>query len=120
MESSYARVTQGLLAEWARWHYYRSGEVRGYPHEVPFYRLFRAGGIREALVTDEEAERIDRAVAKLSARCPDQAAVLKLYYLEGMTIQTIARKTGYRTRAAQLLRQAETAIEWILDITIID
>jgi len=115
MESTYSRAVRGLLTEWAIWHHYQSGEVKGYPTRTPFDRM-RGGGARSALIADIDAEKVDRAVARLDQRCPDQAGVLKLYYLEGMSIDTIRVKLRIsRPDATQTLRQAETAVEWILD-----
>ncbi len=84
MESTYSGLTRSLLMEWARWKWYQSGEVRGYAREVPFYRLMRGASVGGPVITDDQAERVDRAVSRLSQRCPDQAEVIRMYYLDGV------------------------------------
>lgn len=118
MESNHARYTRSLLAEWAKWRYYQSGEVKGFPHEVPFYRLFRGASVGGPVITDDQAEKVDSAVSRLMQRCPDQGSVLALYYLESMPPLKIGKRLDYgETRVRELLKQAENAIEWILDST---
>lgn len=68
------------------------------------------------IISDDEGEDIDRAVAMLLERCRDQGTVLTLYYVEGMTVQTVARRcrlSGHHAR--RLLAQAETAIDWMIN-----
>ena len=118
MESNHSRATRSLLIEWARWRDYQSGEVKGFPGEVPFYRMMRGSSVSGPLITDDTAERVDSAVSRLTNRCPDQGAVLTLYYRDYKSIPDICKsqKIG-ETRARELLRTAENAIEWILDCT---
>lgn len=117
-ESTYQLKTQTLLEEWAKWRYYQSGEVRGYPREVPFYRLMRGTAVSSPIITDEVGERVDAAVTRLCNRCPDQGQAIKMRYLQGHNSGSIGRemKIG-ETSARQLLKSGETAIEWILDST---
>lgn len=118
MESNHRIATQILLEQWARWRYYQSGEVRGYPREVPFYRMMRSGAVSSPHITDETAQRVDYAVTRLSDRCPDQGAVVKLRYLDGKTPSRIARELHIgETRARQLLAQGEYAVEWIIEVS---
>jgi hypothetical protein len=121
MESNHGRLVSSLLSEWAKWRHYQSGEVRGYPTAIPTERL-RGSSVSSALIMDSQAEVVDRAVAKLAARCPDQGTVLKLYYLERPNLGWVGdrvtdqygRRIG-RQAATVKLRQAESAIEWILE-----
>ncbi len=116
MESSHLLATQLLLEQWARWRFYQSGEVKGYPREVPFYRMMRGTAVSQPHITDEMGERIDYAVTRLTDRCPEQGEAIKLRYLEGDSPGKIGRTLGVgETRAREILRQGYTAIEWILD-----
>jgi hypothetical protein len=110
--------TQFKLEQWARWRDYQTGEVKGYPREVPFYRLMRGTAVSAPMITDSLGERVDYAVTRLCARCPDQGQAIKLRYLDGHNPGRIGRemKTG-ETKARELLRAGESAIEWILDCT---
>lgn len=103
-----------MLSEWAKWRLSESGEAKGYPHQTPIRRLL-GGGLPSASIAEDEAEQIDRAVCRLMERCPDQATVLCLYYLESLTVEKVQRRTkqSYQT-TARLLLQAQTAIDWIL------
>jgi len=114
MESTYSRAVQADLAGWSIWHHQQSGVVRGYPNAIPTERL-RGSTVKSAPITDEVAEKVDSSVAKLCVRSPDQGEVLKLYYLEHKTLSEIGRRLGIgRMIATQRLKQAETAIEWII------
>mgnify|MGYP003531419792 FL=1 len=116
MESNHRIATQILLEQWARWRYYQSGEVKGYPREVPFYRMMRGTGVSSSYITDAAGERVDYAVARLCDRCPDQGQIIKLRYLDGKPPARIARELFIgETRARQLLAQGELGIEWSLD-----
>lgn len=118
MESNHLLATQLLLEQWARWRYYQSGEVKGYPREVPFYRMMRGSGVSSPHITDEVAERVDYAVTRLCDRCPDQGQAVKLRYLEGDSPAKIGRVLCVgETRARELLRQGVTALDWILECT---
>lgn len=118
MESNHLLATQLLLEQWARWRYYQSGEVKGYPREVPFYRLMRGTGVSAPYITDEQGEKIDYAVTRLCDRCPDQGQAIKLRYLEGDSPGKIGRVLGVgETRARDILRQAYTAIDWLLEMS---
>jgi DNA-directed RNA polymerase specialized sigma24 family protein len=117
MESNNRIHTQLLLEQWAKWRYYQSGAVLGYPREVPFYRLMRGSGVGDPYITDAKAERVDAAVARLCNRCPDQGEIVKLRYLDGKAPARIARELHIgETRARQLLAQGEYAIEWVLEM----
>jgi len=118
MESNHRLNTQLLLEGWALWRYYQSGEVKGYPREVPFYRLMRGASVSGSILTDEQAQRVDAAVGRLSARCPDQGQCIRLRYLDGKSLRFIATALDVpKTRAEDLLKSGVLAVEWILDCT---
>lgn len=118
MDSNHRIATQLLLEQWTRWRYYQSGEVKGYPREVPFYRMMRGTAVSSPHISDDTAQRVDYAVTRLSDRCPDQGQIVKLRYLDGKPPATIARELHIgETRARQLLAQGEYAIEWILEVS---
>ena len=125
MESNHTRLVRSLLSEWAKWHHVQSGQVRGYPTEIPTERL-RGSSVSSLLILDIQAEVVDRAVSRLAGRCKDQADILKLYYLDGISLTGMSRaykkqsgKYIDRQAATVKLRQAESAIEWILEPEII-
>jgi len=60
-----------MLIERASWHHYQSGEVKGYPTAIPTERL-RGSSVKSALITDDAAVKVDKAVAKLCRRSPEQ------------------------------------------------
>jgi Phage antitermination protein Q len=116
MESNHLLATQLLLEQWARWRHLNSGEVRGYPREVPFYRMMRGTAISQPYITDVMGEQVDGAVTRLCNRCPDQGEAVKLRYLEGHSPGKIGRQIGVgETKARDLLRCGVIAIEWILE-----
>lgn len=105
---------QERLVQWANWT--RADSGIGYPSRTPFDRL-RGSSIPEAHITDDVAIRVDAAIGRLRQRCPDQAAVLVEYYLDRRTLAKIARRRRInRHQAALVLRQAETAVDWILEV----
>jgi DNA-directed RNA polymerase specialized sigma24 family protein len=107
-------AVQWKLVEWARWRHAGAGVNIGYPTQTPFRRLL-GGSVATAMIADEEGEKIDRAVSRLLDRCRDQGEVLVLYYVEGMTVQTVARKQRLSyEHARRLLAQAETAIDYMI------
>jgi hypothetical protein len=122
MDQTYNRVVKGLLTEWATWHHFRSGEAKGFPNQTAFRRLL-GGGVSEPYITDEEAEKVDRAVAKVREKSPERGQVLKLYYLEWKSPSAIGRimkdETGRplgRHEAERLLLRAESGVEYLLDL----
>ena len=116
MESNHLLATQLMLEQWARWRYYQSGEVKGFPREVPFYRMMRGTGVSAPYITDDMGERVDYAVTRLCDRCPDQGQAIKARYLDGDSPARIGRALGIgETRARELLKQGVGAVSWILE-----
>ena len=105
---------QDKLVQWANWS--RSDQGIGYPSRATFDRL-RGSSVPSAHITDEAAVRVDAAIGRLRMRCPDQAEVLVEYYRDRLTLAKIARRRRpmNRHQAGILVKQAETAIEWIIE-----
>lgn len=116
MESNHRLLVQDLLIEWAKWQSYQSGVVKGYPMETPFYRMMRSTAVRDAMISDEVAVSVDRAVAALDKRSPTLAKVLRMNYLNHDGYSAIGREIKEsRDEVKRMLRQAETAIEYTLE-----
>lgn len=116
IESTYFRKTDYELDQWGVWNRYRTGEVRGYPREVPFYRMMRGSGVRDANIAEDRADQISAAHRRLSNRCPDQGRVVYLKYVEQYSHAKIGKELGItETRSRELWKQGVHAIEWILD-----
>jgi len=111
-------ATQVLLEQWGLMCNRQTGEVKGYPPEVPFYRMMRGTAVSMPWITDSDWDRVDYAVRRLSQRCPDQGAIIKLRYVEYLPPAKIARKIRCgETAARQELSRAVEAIKWILECT---
>lgn len=116
MESNHFRRTDYELDQWGFWSRTRTGEVRGYPREVPFYRMMRGSGVRDANIPEDRADQISNAHRRLTDRCPDQGMVIKLKYVEQLSHAKIGKQMGFsETRSRELWRQGVNAIEWILE-----
>jgi hypothetical protein len=112
MESTYQIKIQSMLEQWAIWTSQQSGEVKGYPREVPFYRMMRGASVSAPSVSDFLGELVDGAVTSLSQTYPQEGKAIKLRYLEGMSHKRMGREIGVsETRARELQRQGERYIE---------
>jgi DNA-directed RNA polymerase specialized sigma24 family protein len=117
-ESSFRRATQAILTAWGTWSRVNSGEVRGYPHQTPERRLYSLPGqtARPISLSDDAGWRVDRAVSKLGERFPDEHAALTLWYIDRLPISEIARRLNAGdTKAREVLRCGENAVELLLD-----
>jgi len=112
MESTYRIKIQTMLESWAKWTFQQSGEVRGYPREVPFYRMMRGASVSSPDVPDELGEKVDAAVSRLCHAYPNEGEAIKLRYLEGNSHKTIGRAIRVsETTAGDLIRAGERFIE---------
>lgn len=108
--------TQWKLREWARWRLIQSGVAQGFSNATPIRKMF-GGSVVDAMISDLEAERIDRAVCELARRNQNQHLVLVLHYVEELPVQTVASRCGISYELARrLIAQAETAIEYLLEM----
>jgi len=116
MESTYKIKIQTMLESWAQWMRYQSGEVKGYPREVPFYRMMRGASVGAPSIPDTVGEAVDGAVSKLCHAYPNEGEAIKLRYLEGNSHKTIGRALHVsETTAGDLIRSGERFIEGAID-----
>lgn len=116
MESTYRIKIQTMLEQWAIWQCQQNGEVRGYPREVPFYRMMRGASVSAPSIPDTIGEAVDGAVSKLSHAYPQEGEAIKLRYLEGNSHKTIGRTLRVsESTAGDLIRSGERYIEGAID-----
>jgi DNA-directed RNA polymerase specialized sigma24 family protein len=116
MESTYQIKIQSMLEQWALWTSQQSGEVKGYPREVPFYRMMRGASVSAPAVADSVGEAVDGAVSRLCQVYPPEGEAIKLRYLEGNSHKTIGRALRVsETTAGDLIRAGERYIEGAID-----
>jgi len=100
--------TPRLLEEWALWSRINTGSKVGYPSSCPF--VFKKGDSHLA-ITDDEAQEIDAAVARLVMRDKEMGKVLKLYYFSNSNASLVARKMEIGRKRVNVLVQCGTA--WV-------
>ncbi|MFT5766758.1 MAG: hypothetical protein ACI9DH_000577 [Halioglobus sp.] len=112
----------GLLTEWARWRQVNNGADVGYPHQTTFARFMKPTGganVKPAIIDDEQAERVDRAVSRLKRRCDDgdyRYEVLTDSYLLGKQDHIIGERLKMsRSSVVGIRRAAENFIEGRID-----
>lgn len=118
MESTHRLAIEYDVEQWGIWNRYATGEVKGYPREVPFYRLMRGRSVRSASITEDRVDLINAAMRRLRERCPDQERILRLRYVDDLKPSKIGKLLGLgETRVREVIRQGLTAIEWIVECT---
>ena len=116
MESTYQVKIQTMLEQWAKWQGQQSGEVKGFPREVPFYRMMRGASVSAPSIPDSVGEVVDGAVSRLCHVYPQEGEAIKLRYLEGNSHKTIGRALRVsETTAGDLIRAGERYIEGAID-----
>lgn len=109
--------TQELLTEWARWVLSYGYGFLGYPSVQSFRRL-AGSSVRSALITDEEASKVDSLVAKLKQRDPEMGKAVISYYLSGCNRAFVARVHGWPAQRTRVLIDAGTAwLDAALDLS---
>jgi len=109
------REIQDLLLQWAMWEKNGRPSV-GYPSRTAFDRL-RGSSVKSAQIDDTTGEWVDSAVSRLGTRSPIQAITLRLYYLDGKSMDRTGRALKprrCRREVKSLLASAESCLEWIL------
>lgn len=109
-------ATEYLLEQWGFW--YRSGA--GVPrYTSPSLALMRdnvGSTVPTALITNEEAERVDQALARLLKRDRQMGDSVWLFYGEKRTCHGIGRKLGIgKSKAAELIKSGVAWIDGALD-----
>lgn len=107
--------TRALLELWGVWKQYGSG-LPCYASPTRIMMQALAGStVREASITDEEAVRVDNAIARLRSRDKEMGDVVVLYYAHALPIRSVARemKIG-KDRADRLLLSGVAWIDGVL------
>lgn len=108
--------TEYLLEQWGFW--YRSGA--GVPrYTSPSLALVRdnvGSTVPSAIITNEDAERVDQAVARLIKRDREMGDCVWLHYGEKRTYHGIAKRLKIgKSKAAELVRSGVAWIDGALD-----
>lgn len=117
VEKSGRREIQDLLTAWARWRRIDSGANIGYASQTNFARHIKSTGswlTKDALITDDMAGLVDRAVSRLRVRCSrgdHRYDVLTDYYILDMSDSAIGRRLRIDRRTVISARHA--AESWV-------
>lgn len=106
---------QDILIEWAAWVHSESEGRIYYPSRTAFDRM-RGGGIRSAMISEEAAESVSQAMAKLSRQKPVFFDVLERYYLQSQSLSKIARE---RKESRHMVSQALFAAENVVEVMVL-
>lgn len=107
------RDTERKLEEWARWVRVGSPEQQ-LRYKSPMGHLMRqkVGSVLPTpMITDEDAERVDRAVARLVIRRPEMGHLLIAYYVDGESFSRIGRE--HRISREQVSTIVRAAVCWV-------
>lgn len=104
--------TVALLAEWGKWSRGGYGNLGTRSAMAVAMELVEPAANRTAInICDEDALRVERAVARLRLRAPEQYQALNLYFVVGLGQREVAlRMKISRDRASHILT---AAISWV-------
>lgn len=102
--------TEFMLEQWARWALVNPGVSLGYPNLTTFRRLL-GSTVSTPLISDEEAGKIDQAVADLVQRDNEMAAALITFYFSNGNLRRSAEILG--TTREKLRMLVKTGEAWI-------
>lgn len=108
--------TEYLLEQWGYWC--RSGA--GIPrYTSPAFALMRdnvGSTVPTAMITNADAEKVDRAVARLGKRDQEMGDCVWLHFAEKRTYHGIAKRLGIgKSKAAELVRSGVAWVDGALD-----
>lgn len=89
--------TSWLLAQWALWARCGSCEPRGYGEGVMFQDVARQRKSSALLISDEEAQRVDKIISKLKVRDREMAMATMVYYFSAGNASHVARVLSGRS-----------------------
>jgi hypothetical protein len=99
-----------MLEQWGKWAYHGRGLVIYYPSIEPFARM--AGSkTPEPCITDAEGMLIDRIVAELIKRHPQEGEAVAIYHLNAGSFRRLGKLTHVDDKTAARRYQAGTM--WI-------
>lgn len=108
--------TESKLIEWGYWCLSGSGLPR---YTSPAFALMRdnvGSTVPTPMITDEEAMKVDRAVARLEKRDPEIGSCIWLHFAEKRTYHGIAKRLGIgKSKAAELVKAGVAWVDGALD-----
>lgn len=104
--------TDLLLQYWAAWVHQTPAVKTRFPTLTPFRRLMGGSIKARSPLTDEQAEVIDIAVARMGTRLPELGEIVVEYYLHGRSVRKIALRLKLDRRH---IEQRLTAARYWLD-----
>lgn len=108
--------TESKLIEWGYWCLSGSNLPR---YTSPAFALMRdnvGSTVPTAMITNEEAIKVDRAVARLTKRDGQMGRCIWLHFAEKRTYHGIAKRLGIgRNKASELVKAGVAWIDGALD-----
>lgn len=89
--------TGWLLSQWALWSRRGSCGPRGYGEGVMFQDVARQRESSALLITDKEAQQVDKIIAKLKVRDREMAMATMVYYFSAGNASHVARVLSARS-----------------------
>ena len=107
--------TVSLLEQWGLWKRYGRPGPRLASGTRLMMQALAGSTVKEARITDEDACKVDHALAQLLQRNPDMGQVVELYFSTSMSIREVATALRLpRTRTEQLRNEGVAWIDgWI-------
>ena len=102
--------TEFMLEQWARWALVNPGVSLGYPNLTTFRRLL-GSTVSTPLISDEEAGKIDQAVADLVQRDNEMATAMIIFFFSGSNLSYVAKHLKKHRTVTRCLVKA--GIAWI-------
>ena len=97
--------TDELIRQYYAWSSTQDPADIGYPHSDAVRRL-RGGSVRSLLISDEEAEHVNRALCRLQEDAPDVYLIVRKHYRDRRTILWMEKRgMGGRKRLAKMLAE---------------
>ena len=108
--------TESRLVEWGYWCRSGAGVPR---YTSPAFAMMRdnvGSTVPTAMITDDDAQRVDMAVARLGKRDQQMGDCVWLYFVERRTCHGIGRRLGIgKSKASELVRSGIAWVDGALD-----
>jgi len=110
-------ATEIMIEQFCIWIRSGSGKPRGYKSIMSnALNIEGEGTVKEAMISDEDAMRVNAAWIKLEGRRPDESCVLALYYVYEWDVRAISRKCNVSAATVSTLKRAALSfIDGIID-----
>lgn len=108
--------TEYMLEQWGYWLRSGAGIPRYTSPSLALVRDNVGSTVPTAVITDDDAEKVDRAVARLGKRDKEMGDCVWLHYAEKRTYHGIAKRLGIgKSKAAELVRAGVAWVDGALD-----